>query len=1129
MLSNESPARNHDQEQRQLALDPTKSFIVQAPAGSGKTELLIQRFLTLLTTVKLPEEILAITFTKKAASEMRARVIKALKNALDSAEPTSAHAKQTWQLARQVLQRDSQHGWHLIQNPNQLRIQTIDSLCSYLTKQLPLLSHFGSTPQIHENPTHLYRAAVQEVLMHVEENHEWSKAIANLLSHLDNDLNKLHDLLVTLLAKRDQWLPYIHLNSDSDQIKNELEAHLSAIITDALSHLVDIMPDEFIFDLLELARYAAHQLKSANRSSPIVNCLDLQDIPGSSATDKKYWLGIADLLLTKEGEWRKSVRVDQGFPAPSSFKNPEEKRIANDYKERITDLLNNLQDASELKSALVDLRHLPEHFYHDAQWQILQSLLSVLKILAAQLRVTFQQYGQIDFIQNAQAALEALGTQDNYTDLALALDYQIRHLLVDEFQDTSLSQYQLLEKLIVGWENADGRTLFVVGDPMQSIYRFREAEVGLFIRMRSHGIGNIKLIPLTLSVNFRSAAPIVDWNNQHFSQLFPAYNDIATGAVTYSPSTAQHTDIQHTDITVKGFVSEDKSKQASHVVELIRQTLSTYPHEKIAILVRSRPHLEYIIPALKNAGIPYCAVAIDPLASRQNIQDLLALTCALLHPADRISWLAILRAPWCGFSLADLLIISGHNGHTSLWERLDNPAVVSQLSSDGQKCAQRIIPILKSAIAERERTDLRFWIEQTWLLLGGPACLKSEADLKDTESYFALLEELYSQDQTINLDKLKEKMEKLYAAAQNKDAAVQIMTVHNAKGLEFDTVILPHLERKPAADDKSLLLWMERPLNNDQVALLLAPIQAAGVEEDKLYDYVNRQHRMKLEREIDRLLYVATTRAKKRLHLTFSVDLKDDGTPRLDAGSFLQKLWPLFECKKDAILCFDESRLIIDESSKTNRAMSRLIADWSNPITTGTKAKLAIHNKKAGFKLESNESRLIGIVTHRILQQLSLSGTMAWCDTPELIRTNYIKNLLVQAGALPEKLARGTALINQAIKNTLDDKRGKWILYPHQENKSEYKITAVIDGEAQHLIIDRTFVDENGNRWIIDYKTTTFTATDLANFHSEEQEKYKVTMQKYAKAFSLMEERPIKMGLYFPAIPSWHEWEAESY
>src|SRR5262245_33740738 len=116
-----------DSAARLEALDVTHSFIVQAPAGSGKTELLTQRVLVLLSIFKQPEEILAITFTKKSAAEMRMRIISALKNALNPTEPTSEHAKKTWELAKQVLKQDAKLQWNLLSNPSRLRIQTIDS------------------------------------------------------------------------------------------------------------------------------------------------------------------------------------------------------------------------------------------------------------------------------------------------------------------------------------------------------------------------------------------------------------------------------------------------------------------------------------------------------------------------------------------------------------------------------------------------------------------------------------------------------------------------------------------------------------------------------------------------------------------------------------------------------------------------------------------------------------------------------------------------------------------------------------------------------------------------------------------------------------------------------------------
>ncbi len=135
-----------DAAEREQALDPARSFIVQAPAGSGKTELLIQRYLKLLGTVAVPEEIIAITFTRKAAAEMRNRVLEALERGKDITVPEESHAQKTWELAKNVLLQDERFGWQVSDNPSRLKIQTIDSLCAALTRQMPFLSEFGVQP-----------------------------------------------------------------------------------------------------------------------------------------------------------------------------------------------------------------------------------------------------------------------------------------------------------------------------------------------------------------------------------------------------------------------------------------------------------------------------------------------------------------------------------------------------------------------------------------------------------------------------------------------------------------------------------------------------------------------------------------------------------------------------------------------------------------------------------------------------------------------------------------------------------------------------------------------------------------------------------------------------------------------
>lgn len=1054
-----------DLQHRKAALQPNQSFIVQAPAGSGKTELLIQRYLTLLSIVKSPEEILAITFTRKAANEMRTRVMKALNFAANHPEPISAHEKLTWQLAKNALRKDLEHDWQLLDNPNRLRIQTIDSLCTFLTKQLPLLSHFGAQPDMTESATELYAEAAEIVLNYVNGQDEWAAAIARLLTHLDNNLNKLQQLLISLLEKRDQWLPFIHLEMNDFAIKVKLEEPLQQINQDHLSYLCDIFPSDL-----------------------------LQQLEPFDITSKAEWLIVADSLLTKQFTFRK--------------------------RSPLKSIIAELEDNEIVRAALEELFFLPDENYSTEQWQILSDLLQVLKLAAAQLRLTFQHHGKIDFIENAQAALIALGDEENPTDLALALDYQINHLLIDEFQDTSYSQYQLLEKLTTGWQTGDGRTLFVVGDPMQSIYRFREAEVGLFLKMRQQGLKNIALTPLTLTQNFRSMDDIIAWNNKHFKLIFPKQSNIAAGAVSFTESAQPQRAAPSTSSTIhiKGFHSDQPNEQAINTIRIIQTELSVNDKQKIAILVRSRGHLKHIIPALKQAQIPFHSVNIDALSERQAIQDVLALTCALLNPADRIAWLSVLRAPWIGLTLNDLHKLSHEKPYALLIDQLRDTALMSTLSEDGQIRLAKTAPLLFAALNQRERQPIRTWIESIWLQLGGPATLKESHELADIKTYFELLEKITQGTSHLNLEFLKEQVEKLFASVQADNARVFLMTIHSSKGLEFDTVILPHLEGKTPPDELALMQWIEQPLSNQEMTLLLAPIHATGDDKNKLYNYIARLKKIKAQHEQDRLFYVAATRAKNNLYLLFNIQTDKNGEYKVSSGCFLQKLWPHIEFDKpEYSICHPEHSTRHperSEGSSANRMISRFDTIWENPCIFPESPAVFIHQQTAGLTLRDQTAAIIGTVTHRLLELIANQGITYW-QSLSLQKTNeFVTRLLRQAGIHHQALPTMREAISKAIKNIIHDPKGQWILANHRDIQCEFAITAIIDGTPKHMVIDRTFIDENNTRWIIDYKTS----HDDADI-----EVYEKQLRTYAEAMKLYDDRDIKLGLYFLMTSTWHE------
>ncbi|MGH8402686.1 MAG: UvrD-helicase domain-containing protein, partial [Gammaproteobacteria bacterium] len=528
-------------------------------------------------------------------------------------------------------------------------------------------------------------------------------------------------------------------------------------------------------------------------------------------------------------------------------------------------------------------------------WQMLEALLTLLPLTVAQLQLAFAERSQVDYAEVAVRALAALGTAERPTDLALALDYRIRHLLVDEFQDTSINQFTLLERLTAGWENGDGRTLFLVGDPMQSIYRFREAQVGLFLRAQQHGIGTLRLTPLTLSVNFRSQQGVVDWVNAAFSGLFPSQADASSGAVPYSPSSAQHAVLAGTAVQVHPFYSRNLEPEAEQILTLIREAQT----EKLqtAILVRSRKHLGALVPRLRRAGIRFRAMELESLGERPVVRDLMALTCALTHPADRTAWLAVLRAPWCGLELNDLFVLAGDDLRTPVPSLLADDARWARLSAAGKVRLARVRGILRAACTERGRGTLREQVERLWLQLAGPCTLATLEDLEDAEAFLDLLEEFDAGGALTSVETLSKALTELFARPDPQaDDGLQLMTIHKAKGLEFDVVIVPGLGFSTGRTQRPLLMYLERTRTVAGPDLLLAPLNARGTDHDPLYELVLALRKDQEAFEQLRLLYVAATRAKQRLHLLGHTTFKEqDGKKIVQPPrkySLLAALWP---------------------------------------------------------------------------------------------------------------------------------------------------------------------------------------------------------------------------------------------
>jgi ATP-dependent helicase/nuclease subunit A len=1117
---------------RTRALDPARSFIVQAPAGSGKTELLTQRYLRLLATVEQPEQILAITFTRKAAAEMRNRILLAIESAAGPA-PDSQHKRMTWELARAVRTADAQRRWQLLDHPSRLRIQTIDALNATLARRLPILAGTGSGLEPTNDPRPLYELAAQRMIERLGDGSAESISLEALVVHLGNRVDRLMDLLRDLLAKRDQWLHPIVSAGAHDGLRAALERTLQGMIDRHLAQLCDQLLEDRRRELWELTSYAAENMLSDpglddSRRLTLEAHSRYAQAPGPHSDHLDAWLAITEIFFRDNGQLYKSVNVKRGFPKTDAV-----------TKTRMQEALAQLAEEESICKQLASLRHLPRPVYAEDQWMILRALLDVLPLAVAELQLVFQSQGQADYIEGALRALQALGTSEEPTDLALAFDYRLQHLLVDEFQDTSFGQLDLLERLTGGWAEGDGRTLFCVGDPMQSIYRFRQAEVGLFLQLQQQGLRTVRLEPLTLTANFRSTRPLIEWVNRVFPAVLSAENDPEHGAVKYSASVAAVAS-RGGGVHIHPSLDSDERAEARRVVMIVRDALKRDPNGTIAVLVTARTHVGMIASELHAASIEFQAVEIEQLLDRPVVQDLIALTRALVHLADRTAWLATLRAPWCGLTLLDLHALVGGDRSSTLNELLAKSADSIALTPDGRARIERVYPILRAALDERGRWPLRDWIERTWNALGGPATLDRTQDLHDAEAFFRRLDQIEVAGDLEDVALLEEQLDRLFARPQAEGRArVEVMTIHKAKGLEFDTVILPALHRWMRGEDRELLRWTR--IAGHGGGIVFAPIKAEGRDPDPMYRWIELLERERTTRERARLLYVAATRAKRDLHLLGTVQAKDDeeGLRLIEPrnGSMLRMLWHEVRAAFEKRAHTPSTRTMNFAAVPTAWRLRQLPLGWQAPqADTAVRVRVPVildaELPQPEFDWVTETSRHVGTLVHRELERMVRDvGSGRSMSAPDSTVLNAVQPRLIaelsELGVPPDRCEAAAARVLVAIEQTLTDDRGRWLLGLRgdiQQAESELALSGALDEQVVSGVIDRTFIDTHGVRWIVDFKTSTHEGSGLEAFLAAEVERYWPQLRRYARLMQLLDAgRPVRAALYFPLLKQWRE------
>ena len=1102
MVANSQPV---DSEIRRLVAQPTGNWVIRAPAGSGKTTLLVTRYLELLSRVEKPEEILAITFTRKATAEMRERILSSLQRP-DSASPT--HLVEA---AQRASKRSLAKGWEIVANPSRLKIQTIESFRRSLVEASPVEAEIAPHTELIADARSLYQEAIKRALRLVKRGDATANCLAQLLALEGNNQARVQRQLVEMLGKRDQWSSRLYSDEYGDQWATSGGQRWLRERMHGLWSLLEqrIQPGDF-------ARLVS------NESASIEDLLAQPDT----------WRRFANLCLTKAGELRRRL--------PPAIQ-PEQRPL----------LVALLRDLGESEAEMLrGARLLPDLTPPPQERSRLSIIKACLELVHGQLLALFEERGTIDLVELGFGATRSLGSDETPTDLIIALDYSIKHILVDEFQDTSVTQSEFLHSLIREWMPSDDRSFFAVGDPMQSIYGFREAEVGLFSLAEQQGMGrridlHQRTFPLraaSLKTNFRSQQLLVDWVNRVFPKAIGSVNDTATGAVRFEPAVAMpHERPEDASPSVEThffrFSEASSAKDSSEtrfIAARAKEILERHPRDSLAILLRTRTYTAQLFEALRERRVAYQGSELDRLRDEPVVLDMLSLAKSIASAGDRLANFALMRGPAVGLSLASLHRLSGQTARgASLARVMQDSEFVKALPPAEHQAMTRLVPLLTEFRREYGRSPPRTLLERAWIKTGLAAAYADERSRRSAESLLSLVE-----DQGlswIDFPALETALEDLYAPSVS-EARLHLLTIHQAKGLEFDHVILPFTTRMPRSEERPPLRWRQT-----EDGLLAATRHGAG-DQGSAYEWLEHEHKTRLHNEAKRVLYVAVTRAKKSLCLTGSlphasmqptasgVELTDRAQPR--KGALIAPIWS--SLADDAFLHLDaEEPLKPSKRRRSGSAIKRLPEGYRwQPRELLPKISLenalALPEEAAAAPVGSaphldawavDRYAVVGTVVHEGLRWLAEHPSDLAPERQIERMQPLLKHWLAREWIDETTLQAALKQASRHLVRALRHKDCQWILRPRESAQSERDFTAFLDNRLLNVRVDRTFI-EDGTRYIVDYKTSRPRAKESRqDFRERQVREHRPQLQAYARVFKELGEEAVEAALFLTSTP----------
>jgi ATP-dependent exoDNAse (exonuclease V) beta subunit len=1115
-----------DQDLRGRALSVVESFHLEAPAGSGKTAVLLARLLALLAQVQEPEELLALTFTRKAAGELRTRLFKLIRQE-DLPSHPSPWDLRLQDLAQQVFRRHGDAA-ALKLSPERLPVTTFHSFCARLLRLAPQAGIPLDFQVLEGREADWVREeALEEMRRRLAArpaDDPVRLALVRRLVRLNNDWPRLARELAGLLARRDslgEFIQLARLSRSPEAYQGLLEERFLLVLTPNLQAL----REEFAASPLgadwegfwrELHRAGASLAEKLPRR-----------IPGSRREDLPWWQAIAEALLTQNGAPRKQLIPKYGFP-PNFAKTSWGDLI----KELPEPAAHRLQQCREWSPEGVPLE---EAAAVQDLVLILWEALTVYEELCAARRA-------LDFIALEQAALKLLDVE-NPSDLLLSLDCRIKHLLVDEFQDTSDGQMELLCRLLAEWAPGDGRTLAVVGDPKQSIYGWRQAKVRLFLESRLGLPCRDKILPLEplpLSVNFRADRTLIDWVNQVFGETV-MHPDSSPGGVEFYPADPGPQAPPGEAPFLALFPARDgtagREAEARWLARQLKEAAAVrQPGEKIGVLLFARTHLAFYLQALGREGLSVQVREGLKLADSRVAGHLHNLAAALARPQDGVAWAGVVMGPWGPQSLELLARVAQTPG--GVW-----PEKLRRFLQEDDSFPY-FRPVWGSVLSARDLVGRRplgeiiqGWLDEN-LAWQGLAAWEGPGGVANARAYLDLLMEAESGLPEENLARADFYLKEAYQPPDPRavDSPVEILTVHGAKGLEFHHLFLPFLDWQPLrAEDKTPPFLLEEIPGSPYHGLALARAYAQE-NHSSLYQMLKQIKDRRILDEARRVFYVAATRARRRLVLSGVVKLNKDGESLVPPDSPLGWLWrhyghpqaypgmfawPDPEVKGEV---FFEVPAVPPVTALGTEPVEDLAPPWD--FTPEAAPYEMLYPSRLAKELEGDEvvtseaevaadaAMIRGRVTHRLLDAVAHGEVLP--------SENAVAAALGREGLTWEAAQElAPEILGEAAACRDDPFLGRLLAPAPPFAASEWLLEDQPEpGVIRRGVMDRLAFDGN-DWWLLDYKTSRpDKPEDWDAFMAREKEKYAPQLRAYREMAARAKNIPpeaIRMGLFFTA------------